>query len=286
MMTRTDSEGNFYITLPKEESRYPEEFIAAKKDYLGARQLLKYMMPGNKDSSGRVVFKEFESDENGYIKLPPMKLFPAGTIIVEPNIPGYDPMEKYKIRFHWRISPEDTTPWLKDFQATPGESRGGRVFYKNKLQPNHIQSVYIVAGVEQTIKIYRLREKQWAPVVITGVKLRQGEILDLGRINFKPNFKVVVKVIDSSSEPVEGVAVSGCDEYGLFLGQKAITNENGIVMLYVPPNSKGRFSVSYFDKSTRKIIREGTSYETAGEADTGKQFTLQISDEMLYQFFK
>ncbi|HUT47219.1 MAG TPA: hypothetical protein VMX36_13115, partial [Sedimentisphaerales bacterium] len=152
--------------------------------------------------------------------------------------------------------------------------------------PNHIQSVYIAAGVEQTIKIFRRRETQWAPVVIPGVKLRQGEILDLGRIDFKPNFKVAVKVIDSSSKPVEGVAVSGLDENGLFMGQKPVTNENGIVMLYVPPHSKGRFTVTYFDKSTRKNIHEGISYETAGQEDAGKQFTLQISDEMLYQFFK
>lgn len=218
--------------------------------------------------------------------MPPMKLFPAGTVIVEPNVPNYNPMEKYEIRFHWRISPEDTTPWLKEFRAMPRESKGGSVFYKNKLLPNHIQSVYIVADVEQTIKIYRLREKQWAPVVISGVKLRQGEILDLGRIDFKPTFKVAVKVVDSSSEPVEGLAVSGLDENGLFMGQKAITNANGIVMLFVPPHSKGRFTVSYFDKSTRKNIQEGTFYETAGQEDAGKQFTLLISDEMLYQFFK
>jgi hypothetical protein len=286
MMTRTDDNGDFQIALPKKEDGFPGELIAAQKDYLGAQQLLKYMTPIDKDSSERVRFREFEPDEDGYVKLPAMKLFPAGTIIIEPNIPGYNPMEKYEIRFQRNISPDDKTPWLKEFRATPGKSRGGSVFYKSKLLPNHIQSVYIAAGVEQTIKIFRRRETQWAPVVIPGVKLRQGEILDLGRINFEPNFKVAVKVIDSSSEPVEGVAVSGVDENGLFLGQKAITNANGIVMLYVPPHSKGRFVVTYFDKSTRTNIQEGTSYETAGEEDAGKQFTLQISDEMLYQFFK
>jgi len=270
MMTRTDSDGDFQIALPKKEDGHPGELIAAQKDYLGAQQLLKYMAPIDKGSSERVRFREFESDEDGYVKLPPMKLFPAGTVIVEPNIPGYNPMEKCEIRFHWNIS-QDKTPWLKEFRVTPGESRSGRVFYKNKLRPNHIQSVYIAAGVEQTIKIYRRRETQWAPVV---------------RIDFKPNYKVAVKVIDSSSEPVEGVAISCFDEYGLFMGQKPITNGNGIVMLYVPPHSKGRFVVTYYDKSTKKNIQEGISYETAGQEDAGRQFTLQISDEMLYQLFK
>jgi len=286
MMTRTDSDGDFQIALPKKEDGFPGELIAAHKDYLGAQQLLKYMAPIDKDSSERVRFEEFEPDEDGYVKLPAMKLFPAGTIIVEPNILGYNPMEKYEIRFHGNISPGDTTPWLKEFRITPGKSRGGSVFYKNKLLPNRIQSVYIAAGVEQTIKIFRRRETQWAPVVIPGVKLRQGEILDLGRIDFKPNYKVAVKVIDSSSEPVEGVVVSGLDENGLYMGQKPVTNINGIVMLYVPPHSKGRFVVTYYDESTKKNIQEGISYETAGQEDAGRQFTLQISDEMLYNFFK
>ena len=286
MMTRTNYNGDFQITLPKKEDGRPGDLIATQKDYLGAQQQFRYMVPIDKKSSEAVRFDEFEPDEDRYVKLPSMKLFPAGTVIVEPNIPGYDPMEKYEIRFHWRISPEDKTPWLKEFRATPRESRGGSIFYKNKLQPNHIQSVYIAAGVEQTIKIFRRRETQWAPVVIPGVKLRQGEILDLGRIDFKPNYKVAVKVIDSSSEPVEGVAVSCFDEYGLYMGQKPITKENGIVMLYVPPHSKRRFVVTYFDESTRKNIHEGISYETAGQEDAGKQFTLRISDEMLYQLFK
>lgn len=286
MMTRTDSDGDFQIALPKTENGRPGDIIAAHKDYLGSQQFLEYLAPIDTNNPISMKFKGFEADDEGYVKLPPMKLFPAGTVIVEPNVPNYNPMEKYEIRFHWRISPEDTTPWLKEFRAMPRESKGGSVFYKNKLLPNHIQSVYIVADVEQTIKIYRLREKQWAPVVISGVKLRQGEILDLGRIDFKPTFKVAVKVVDSSSEPVEGLAVCGLDENGLFMGQKAITNANGIVMLFVPPHSKGRFTVSYFDKSTRKNIQEGTFYETAGQEDAGKQFTLLISDEMLYQFFK
>ncbi|MHC4323931.1 MAG: hypothetical protein ACYSUX_06635 [Planctomycetota bacterium] len=286
MITQTDNNGDFQIALPKDENKYFEDLIAVKKDYLGAQQLLKYMAPRNKDSSASVVFREFESDENGYTKLPPMKLYPAGTIIVEPNIPGYNPMEKYEIRFHRHISSEDKTPWLKDFRATRRESKGGSLFYRNKLLPNQIQSVYIVAGVEQTIKIFRRRETQWAPVVIAGVKLRQGENLDLGRIDFEPNFRIAVKVIDSSSEPVEGVAVSYFDEYGLFMGQKPITDEDGIVKLYVPPHSKGKFTVSYFDESTKETIQDGISYETAGREDAGRQFTLQISDEMLYQLFK
>jgi hypothetical protein len=285
-MTRTGSNGDFLIALPKKEDSFPGELIAVHKDYLGAKQLLRYMVPVDKDSSKSMRFEQFETDDKGYVKLPVMKLFPAGTIIVEPNVPNCDPMERNEIGFHWQISPEDKTPWLKDFRMTPRESRGGGIFYKNKLLPNCIQNVYVSAGVEQTIKIYRLREKQWAPVVIKNVKLDQGEILNLGRIYFELNFMVAVKVVDSSNEPVEGVAVSGVDENALSLGHKAVTDENGIAMLYVPPHSNGKFVVTYFDESTRKNIQEGIIYETAEREDTGKQFTLQISDEMLYQFFK
>jgi len=286
MMTRTDINGDFQIALPKREDGNPEELIAVKKDYLGAHQQLKYVVPTNKLGSGPEPFREFEPDGDGYVKFHPMKLFPAGTVIVEPNLPGNLSVRNGQIRFYWRIAPENTTPWLKDFRTITREPRGSSVFYKNRLRPNHIQSVYIAAGVEQTLKIFPRRETQWAPVVIPGVKLRQGEILDLGRLDFKTNYKVAVKVVDSSSKPVEGVEVRGLDENGLYMGHKSITNENGIVMLYVPPYSKGMFTVSYYDKSTKKTIQDGISYETAGQEDAGRQFTLQISDEMLYELFK
>lgn len=286
MMTRTNSGGDFQIALPKKEDGYPGDLIAAKKDYLGAQQLLKYMTPIDKDSSDPVKFREFEPDENGYVNLPAMKLFPAGTVIVEPNVPEYNPTEKHEIRFHWCPSPEDKTPWIKELWTTPRESMGGSVFYKKKLLPNYIQSVYVPAGVEFTIKIFPMYDNQLTPVVIPGVKLRQGQILDLGRIDFGPAFMVAVKVVDSSNEPVEGVAVSCLDEFGLFMGQKAITNESGIVMLYVPPHSRGKFIVSYDDETTRNNIQEGIFYETAGQEDAGKQFTLRISDEVLELLFK
>jgi len=139
MMTRTDNNGDFQIALPKKEDGHPGELIAAQKDYLGSQQLLKYMAPIDKDSSERLRFEEFEPDEDGYVKLPAMKLFPAGTIIVEPNVPNYNPREKYEIRFHRHISPEDKTSWLKEFRTTPRESRGGGIFYRNKLLPNQRQ---------------------------------------------------------------------------------------------------------------------------------------------------
>ena len=186
-----------------------------------------------------------------------------------------------------RTSPEDKTPWLKDLWATPRDNKGGRVFYKSLLRPNQIQGVYIPAGVEVTIKIYQLHKNQWAPVVIPGVTLQQGQSLDLGRIDFPPTFKVTAKVIDSSGEPVGGVAVSCTDEDGQFRGQKAITDENGIAFLYVSPHSKGKFIVQHYEKPLLdKPLQESTVYEVAGEKDAGKQFTLQLSDEMLYHLFK
>jgi protocatechuate 3,4-dioxygenase beta subunit len=286
MITRTNSGGDFHIALPKKEDEYPGDLIAAKKDYLGAQQQLRYMAPIDEKSPESMRFREFEPNENGYVNLPVMKLFPAGTVIVEPNISEYNPMEKYEIRFHWRPSPEDNTPWLKELWITPRESGGGSIFYKQKLRPNHIQSVYIVASVELTLKIFPMYDNQLAPVVIHGVKLRQGQILDLGSIDFGPAFKVAIKVVDSSNEPVEGVAVSCLDEFDLFMGQKAITNESGIVMLYVPPHSRGKFIVSYYDETTRNNIQEGIFFKTAGQEDAGKQFTLRISDEILELLFK
>jgi hypothetical protein len=65
-----------------------------------------------------------------------------------------------------------------------------------------------------------------------------------------------------------------------------LADEDGVAIANVPPGSKGEFVISYYDSVTKTHLREGITYEVAAEEDAGKQFTLQISDEMLYQLFK
>jgi hypothetical protein len=288
-IAQTRVDGRFQIISQNRKVDEYDILIAIKKDYLGTEQQLRLPVRPGEQEGGPLGRKEFEPDENGCVTLPSIKLFPAGTIVIEPNIPDFGYNKKYKIIFHWRTSSDNKTAWLKDLWATPRKNKGGSVFYKDELRPNQIQSAYIAAGVELAINIYRFSENQWAPIVIPGVKLRQGEVLDLGRQDFQPALKVLVKVIDSASEPVEGVAVKYIDERGHFWGQGLITNEKGIVLVNVPPYSKGEFVIEYYEdrKDPNSVhLREGVAYEVGGEEDTGREFTMTISDEMLYQLFK
>jgi hypothetical protein len=286
MMTRTDSNGDFQITLPTSTGKdIPSTtIIAMQKDYLGAHQNLWYTEPAYANKPLKSRWKVFQPNENGYVMLPPMRLFPAGTIIIEPNVPAE--AENKSIRLRWFKFTDSTPEWLEDLgnYTYPIRNKGGSLFYKYRLRPNQTETVYVAAGVEMTFKVYIVPESQLGHIVIPGVKLEQGQILDLGRRDFQPTFKVTVKVIDSSGEHVESVPVSCMDEDGLFKGQEVITNEDGIAFLYVSPHSKGKFGV-VFNKEGLKL-QETTSYEVVGEEDTCKQFTLQISDEMLYQLFK
>ena len=134
-------------------------------------------------------------------------------------------------------------------------------------------------------------ESRWGPIIIDGIKLEQGQVLDLGRQDFQPAITVSVKVIDSASEPVESVSVrinNNVSPWLIFM-QGPITNEKGVVLINVPQYSKGEFVIEYYEdkKDPNKMhLREGTAYEVGGEEDAGREFIMTISDEMLYQLFK
>jgi hypothetical protein len=125
-----------------------------------------------------------------------------------------------------------------------------------------------------------------APVVISGIELAQGEVLDLGRRILQPMIEVAVKVIDSTAKPVEGVAVVCLDDDGGFGGQKWITHEDGIALVRVATYSSGQFVVIYHDRASQTQLEESTPYEAGGGEDAGRQFVLQLSDEMLYHLLK
>ncbi len=62
------------------------------------------------------------------------------------------------------------------------------------------------------------------------------------------------------------------------------SNEQGISRFFVSPFSQGQFGVSYHEGGLR--LTETVPYQIAGAQDNARQFTLQLSDEMLYNLFK
>ncbi|MCK4782495.1 MAG: carboxypeptidase regulatory-like domain-containing protein, partial [Desulfobacteraceae bacterium] len=277
-ITQTDPKGSFDISFRPGEIGV--RLVAVKKDYLGAAQKLSYFMPADETKTKTSEFEVAEPDGDGCITLPEMKLFPAGTIVIEPNVPteaeeaGHD-----EVRLHWFTDPDDNTFWLSDLWATPKNNKGAYLFYKYDLRSNEIETAYIPAGLELTMRVYMLGESRWGPIIVNGIKLDQGQVLDLGRQSFKPAIKVSVKVIDSANEPVEGVAVRISNNISpwLIFMQGPITNEKGVVLINVPQDSKGEFVIEYYEdkKDPNKMhLREGTAYEVGGEEDAGREFTM------------
>lgn len=273
-ITRTDKAGQFKFALGHSMRGC---IIAVEEDYLGAQQRLEYIVPIDENSPEPVGHKEFEPDADGYVKLPTMKLYPAATVTIEPNVP-YVENTKYRIRFYFRTLPDDPTPWLNDFRAIPS-------LCKYDLKPNEFQTAYVLAGAELTLKIDPSLPTQMAPATIPSVKLEQGQFLDLGCVNFQSTFEVAVKVIDSAGQPVEGARVGCCDQDGFSFSHsrsyRPVTNENGKAVLHVPPYSSGEIFIFSFDRQTREKLREATPYKVAGEEDTARVFTLRLSDKIV-----
>ena len=208
-----------------------------------------------------------------------MKLFPAATVTIEPNAPWREGWGSGKwVRFQYLTTSGDPTPWLKDLWARPAQRQGGSVFRKDKLPANRLQRVYVPADVTLKLRIDRLDERS-APVVIEGVRLVQGQVMELGRVDFPPALQVAVRVVDSAGKPLEGINVLCQDKRG----RGAVTNGDGIAHLFVVPNSEGYFIVECWDKETRRLVWEGAPYRVAGPQDAGREFVLPLSDAFLEQ---
>jgi len=190
--------------------------------------------------------------------------------------PGF----KARIRFQFSTEPDDPTPWLRDLRAGPMETKGGSVYSKRELCPNQAQNVYVPAGVDLTVEIHLRKKEQFSPIVLGGIHLAQGEILDLGRVNFGPMIEGTVKVIDSAGKRLEGITVIARTRHNVNWDHGQVSDGWGIVHLRVPPHSEGRFTVSYRDQQTRREVYEGTPFIVGGDEDMGREFILQLSDEM------
>ncbi len=284
-IVRVDPDGGFRITVPR-AARLPsghDALVAIEQDYLAAEQQLEYLAPV-RTTGGEFVGSG--SDQHESVRVPPMKLFPAGTILVEPNVPdlGFGGRQNKHIRLHWWPSRDDETPWLQALWGGPGEPDGAHALYKYELLPNQLQSAYVPAGIRLTLRIYTLDDNERGYISIPGITLLQGEVLDLGRRDFPRAVQVVVKVVDSAGQPMKGAAVNALDEDGHPTYARARSDENGMARLGVPPNSKGQFAIWYVAATGK--VQQAIPYQIGGEEDTGKEFTLQLSDEILQHLLK
>ena len=286
-IAQTDENGQYQITLAAPTISASATLAAIKENFLGAQQQLSYLAIDTQAQADPARRLEFEPDQTGCVPVPPMKLFPAATIVIEPNVPTSAGQTKNSVRLNWFSFPGEKPDWFEAMgdYTYPKKNQGASLFYKSTLLPNISQKIYVAAGLEMTIEIRLLGQHQWGPIIIPGVKLRQGQIVDLGKWEFGPTIKVTVKVIDPQQKPLEGVTVRQTKN-GLYWGQQAITNHQGVAIFCVPLYSEGDFVVGCFGESLPSPLTERTRYQVGGQEDTGKEFALRLSDEILNLIFK
>jgi hypothetical protein len=279
----TDREGRFTLRCVLNYESPFDQLLAVAQDCLGTQQQLTLSVPSPQDGSGSRERRRLEPDSNGVVTIPPMKLFPAGTVIIQPVTPDLDHAgQPARLRFHWIVRGENLPAWVKDLNHMHMENPGASVPAVRELQPNVAQTVYVPAGANLTLALLLLSPRNpWPPVYVRDLTLAPGQILDLGRLEFQPGLEVLVKVLDSRGNPLARMPVYAVDESGLSLSMRQLTDESGSVKVRVPKHSTGKFSVWHFDRQTFERREENVAFAVGDEEDVGRKFTLSLSDELI-----
>jgi hypothetical protein len=277
-MSWTDKAGRFSLNRPGERIAY--KFLVFDQNYLP-------------------VFIEndlFQQDRDGNYQLPLTRMFPAAKVVVDlcVNENHFKELELHRYPDFWPewiLDPNSNPPWANDLLAAciddyhEGISRdysldtraGPRSFYVPAELNFHLQ-------FRPWMRVYP-RQTDWAPMTFPhSIKLRQGEVLDLGRAEIKRALTVFVKVTDSADVPREGVPVTASDQYGRATSN---TGEEGMAIFRLAHDSKGRFGVDRALKTAEMPrLRQAIAYEIAGPDDANTVYTLQLSDKMLESLFE
>jgi len=259
-LVRTDEQGRFQMSFRPGETY---GFVAFQENYLGLMRRTHALVP----------------NENGYVEVPPIKLFPAATVLVEVLT-----KDRVSIWPRWIIDKENNSVWVREFLTTD-DRRESMFTYDAWLGENKLQSFHVPAGLNLRIKLDAPYDRKWCPIEIPQVfNLSQGQVVDLGSHTFHPALAVSVYVTNMQGEPVEGVPVR------VTRGSRAWsvphnTDEAGIARFHVVPNSDGKFGVLYHGEDDLHLT-ETIPYKIAGEEDAGRRFTMQLSDDILYHLFK
>ncbi len=260
-IVRTDEQGHFQMSFRPGEIY---GFIAFEKDYLGLLHRRHALIP----------------DENRQAEIPVMKLYPAATVLIE----ACTEARRVSICPRWIIDENENSVWVREFLLT--DDRKESLFtYDAWIEQNKVQSFHVPAGLNLRVKLDAPYDKQFCPIEIPQViHLAQGQMLDLGQHKFRHALDVYVQVTNSKSQAIEGVPVR------MLLDGKAWsvphnTDESGMTRFNVIPYSKGEFGVIYHEEGG-ELLKETVPYQIGGNEDSGSQFTLQLSDEILELLFK
>jgi hypothetical protein len=278
-MSWTDKDGWFELSRPGARVAY--KFIVFQQNYLP-------------------VFIEndlFKQDEDGNFELPLTKMFPAAKVSVEPYFK--EPENKGGKRStypdywsEWVVDLNNNPPWAEDLLAACIDDFREGIQRDFNLDVNRgPEGFYVPAELNLQIQLrpwmrFDRRETGWAPMTVPGdIKLGKGDVLELGRVEIKRALPVFVDVTNLSGEPVEGVPVTACDQYGR---TNSNTDDSGVAIFGLARDSKGEFVVEYNKQGdpTAPQLREAIPYEVTRQEDANSVFTMKVSDELLYHLFE
>jgi hypothetical protein len=263
-IVRTDMDGYYTIVTRPGKNFYT--FLAFEENFIPVSKRMYAQKPGSSTE----------------VTVPTLKLYAAGKILLEARVD-----EKHvAIWPKWIFDKSTSPPWIDDLLQI-GDGRTSFVRYRGWIKENEPHHVFVPATATLRLQLLMPYDEKWSPFTTEkSFTLGHGEVLDIGRIELKPSLKVYVKIVGPAGEPVEGVPVRKL--VGNTGSVAHTTDENGLVMFYLPPYSQGKFYVSYYGQGEEGRIRlkEEIPYQILGEEDNDSEFVLGLSDELLYHLFK
>lgn len=110
------------------------------------------------------------------------------------------------------------------------------------------------------------------------IRLKKGQVHDLGRVEFNSGIEIVVSVVDVSGQPLEGARVSCMDEEMWVCFSSGTTDEYGVAVVKSPFNTAGYIQVQVDDPATGLHISGTISFQVGGEQDRGKEFMVPLTE--------
>ena len=270
----TDDDGWYHLAVQPRLTGLREVLLAMAQDHLGVSQQLSPPKTITTDTAF------LRPDENGIITLPPLKLFPAGTVTVHPVVPDFGAnSRKTRLGLRWRIIEEDPPEWVKGICTSPRDNHWASTFYRYELQPNLDQTVYVPAGLDLKVILHQLFGSPPPPACLGTVRLEQGQVVKLGRVEFEQGVEIHVHVVNKQGAPVERLPILCIDENDM--SRYLQTKGEGLASIRVLAHSTGRFCAVYVDRENEARVEECIPFQVGGDEDTGREFTLELSDEMI-----
>jgi len=260
-LVRTDATGSYGIALEPQETFYG--FVAFERDYLAVMYRKHELKPG----------------EDRFAEVPTIKLFPAATVLVETVVDK----EFTSIMPIWQIDEASRPAWVEDLLGIDKDPQSF-LEYKHWVKPNARRPVPVPAGVGLRLKLEMPYDEEFCPILVPQeIRLAQGETADLGQFTLERAISVQVRVTDSAGQALEGIPIRTLEvgpDARQYWSVSHNTDEQGVARFHVVPNSTGSFGVLHHDE-TVGVLKETLDYKVGGPEDAGREFILQLSDELV-----